>query len=111
MQINISPKLKSQLKELKQLQVLAKIPEVQETLIPLLQDYQHSLLNPQDYKNDKDFLRAYNLHWAKSQVYAELQALLTEETLEQRIKDTQKGIDKEVVGFHIGVSENASKKR
>ena len=44
-------------------------------------------------------------------MYAELQALLTEETLEQRIKDTQKGIDKEVVGFHIGVSENASKKR
>lgn len=99
---DFSPQLANQLSQLKGLQLVAKLQEVQQYLIPLLQETQTSWLNPSDFPDNKTFLKEYNTRWAKSQVYKELLLLLDEQELDKRIKDTQKMIDKELVNYQIG---------
>ena len=99
---SISPQLTNQLSELKGLQAVAKCQEVQQYLIPLLKETQQAWVNPQEFPDNKSFLREYNLRWSKAQVYKELLTLLNEQELDRRIKDTQKMIDKEVINYQIG---------
>jgi len=102
MQKNTSQQLINQLSDLKGLQILAKSAEVQAYLIPLLQDKNNQWLNPLEYKDNKSFLREYNLQWAKAQVYKELLILLDEQELDKRIKQTQQNIEKDLVNYSIG---------
>ena len=57
--------------------------------------HKNKWLNPQDFKDNKEFMRAYNILWARAKVAQEIEELLLSST--QRVMDIQKRMEKERV--------------
>lgn len=81
--------LESKLQEAQGLQRLWDNQDFQTYLLPKLKQ-DNKWLNPQDFKEDKEFQRAYNVMWAKAQIANEIITLLSSQ--EPTILDTQKRI-------------------
>ena len=65
--------------------------DFQEYLLPqLTQD--NRWLDPQEFKDNAEFQRAYEISWARARAFTELITML--ETAEDRIADTTKRIEK-----------------
>lgn len=66
--------------------------DFQQHLLPLLKQ-ENKWLNPQEFNNDAEFQRAYNVIWAKARAFDEIISLLAGS--EQRIRDIQKRMEKD----------------
>ena len=81
--------LESRLLEAQALQRIWDSRDFQDYLLPKLKQ-ENKWLNPQDFKEDKEFQRAYNVMWARAQAANELISLLSGQDL--AILDAQKRI-------------------
>jgi len=50
-------------------------------------------LNPQEFKDSNEFMRAYNVMWARARVAQEIEDLLTQAP--KRVKDIRKRLERE----------------
>lgn len=82
-------------KQLREFQGLHRVwinPDFQQFLLPRLKQ-DNKWLDPQDFKDDKEFQRAYNVTWARAKASDEIIELL--QGADQRARDIQKRIERE----------------